>query len=82
MVYVELFEVGCEVKVGEVVVVVELVKIVSDIYVLVSGMIIVVNDELSGSFEKVNESFYEGGWLFKFDVIEEGDLLDVVVYEV
>lgn len=45
-------------------------------------MIIVVNDELSGSFEKVNESFYEGGWLFKFDVIEEGDLLDVVVYEV
>ena len=81
VVYVELPEVGREVKAGEAVAVVESVKTASDIYAPASGTITAVNDELSGSPEKVNESPYEGGWLFKLDVTEEGDLLDAAAYE-
>ena len=81
VVYVELPEVGREVKAGEAVAVVESVKTASDIYAPASGTITAVNDDLSGSPEKVNESPYEGGWLFKLDVTEEGDLLDAAAYE-
>lgn len=81
VVYVELPEVGREVRAGEAVAVVESVKTASDIYAPASGTITAVNDELSGSPEKVNESPYEGGWLFKLNVTEEGDLLDAAAYE-
>lgn len=81
VVYVELPEVGREVKAGEAVAVVESVKTASDIYAPASGKIIAVNEELSGNPEKVNESPYEGGWLFQMEVTEEGDLLDAAAYE-
>lgn len=81
VVYVELPEVGREVKAGEAVAVVESVKTASDIYAPASGTITAVNDELSGSPEKVNESPYEGGWLFQIEVTEEGELLDAAGYE-
>ena len=81
VVYVELPEVGREVTAGEAVAVVESVKTASDIYAPASGKIVAVNDELSGSPEKVNESPYEGGWLFQIEVTEEGELLDAAGYE-
>lgn len=81
VVYVELPEVGREVKAGEAVAVVESVKTASDIYAPASGKIIAVNEDLSGSPEKVNESPYEGGWLFQLEVTEEGELLDAAAYE-
>ncbi|WP_291426860.1 glycine cleavage system protein GcvH [Deinococcus sp.] len=81
VVYVELPEVGREVKAGEAVAVVESVKTASDIYAPASGTIIAVNEELSGNPEKVNESPYKGGWLFQMEVTEEGDLLDAAAYE-
>lgn len=81
VVYVELPEVGREVKAGEAVAVVESVKTASDIYAPASGKIIAVNEDLSGSPEKVNESPYEGGWLFQLEVTEEGDLLDAAAYD-
>lgn len=81
VVYVELPEVGREVTAGEAVAVVESVKTASDIYAPASGKIVAVNDELSGSPEKVNESPYEGGWLFQIEVTEEGELLDAAAYE-
>lgn len=81
VVYVELPEVGREVTAGEAVAVVESVKTASDIYAPASGKIVAVNEDLSGSPEKVNESPYEGGWLFQIEVSEEGDLLDAAAYE-
>lgn len=81
VVYVELPEVGREVKVGEAVAVVESVKTASDIYAPASGKIVAVNEELSGSPELVNSAPYEGGWLFQIEVTEEGDLLDAAAYE-
>lgn len=80
VVYVELPEVGREVKAGETVAVVESVKTASDIYAPASGTITAVNDALSGTPELVNSGPYEGGWLFKMDVTEEGDLMDAGAY--
>ena len=82
VVYVELPEVGREVSAGEAVAVVESVKTASDIYAPASGKIVAVNDDLSGSPEKVNESPYEGGWLFQIEVSEDNsDLMDAAAYE-
>ncbi|GGL96470.1 glycine cleavage system protein GcvH [Deinococcus aerophilus] len=80
VVYVELPEVGREVKAGETVAVVESVKTASDIYAPASGTITAVNDELGGNPELVNSGPYEGGWLFRMDVTEEGDLMDAAAY--
>lgn len=83
VVFVELPEVGREVKRGEAVAVVESVKAASDIYAPVDGRISAVNDALSDSPETVNSEPYEGGWLFK---IEAGDpsqldnLMDAAAY--
>lgn len=85
MVFVDLLEVGVMVSVGDDCVVVELVKAVLDIYVLVSGEIVVVNDVLSDFLELVNSELYVGGWIFKIKVSDESELellLDVIVYEV
>ncbi|GHF95676.1 glycine cleavage system H protein [Deinococcus piscis] len=82
VVYVELPEVGREVTAGEAVAVVESVKTASDIYAPASGKIVAVNEDLEGSPEKVNESPFEGGWLFQIEVSEEGEgLMDAAAYE-
>ena len=82
VVYVELPEEGRVVTAGETVAVVESVKTASDIYAPASGTVTAVNEDLSGNPEKVNESPYEGGWLFKLDVTEESaELLDAAAYE-
>lgn len=82
VVYVELPEVGRSVTIGEAVAVVESVKTASDIYAPASGTIVAVNEELDGNFELVNQSPFEGGWLFRIEVTEEsGDLMDAAAYE-
>lgn len=81
VVYVELPEVGRVVAAGENIAVVESVKTASDIYSPASGTVTAVNEDLSGSPELVNSSPYDGGWLFKLDVTEEGDLMDAATYE-
>lgn len=80
VVYVELPEVGREVEAGESIAVVESVKTASDIYSPAAGKIVAVNEELEGSPELVNSAPFEGGWLFKLEVTEEGDLLDAEAY--
>lgn len=81
VVYVELPEVGREVTAGDTVAVVESVKTASDIYAPASGTITEVNSVLSGSPEKINESPYENGWLFRMTVTSLGDTLSAGEYE-
>lgn len=82
VVYVELPELGREVSIGEAVAVVESVKTASDIYSPASGVIVEVNEALGDSPEQVNESPYEGGWLFKVRFIDlSDDLVDAQEYE-
>ncbi len=83
MVFVELPEVGTEVSAGEECAVVESVKAASDIYSPLSGEITTVNDAVTDAPEIVNQSPYEGGWLFELKpsvAAEVDDLLDADAY--
>ncbi len=63
VVYVELPEVGDEVKKGETFGVVESTKAVSDLFAPVSGKVVEVNGPLVDAPETVNEDPYEEGWM-------------------
>jgi glycine cleavage system H protein len=65
VVFVETPEVGSTVSVGEEAGVVESVKAASDIYSLVSGEVVAVNELLQESPETVNTSPYDEGWFFR-----------------
>ncbi len=64
VVYVELPEVGQQLKAGQQAGVVESVKAASDIYAPVSGVVIAVNEQLADSPEQVNNEPY-GSWFFR-----------------
>ena len=74
IVFVELPEVGAEVKADEPFGSVESVKTVSELYAPVSGKVVEVNEDLSDSPEFVNESPYEKAWMI---VIEPSDSSEV-----
>jgi len=74
IVFVELPEVGAEVKADEPFGSVESVKTVSELYAPVSGKVVEVNEDLSDSPEFVNESPYEKAWMI---VIEPSDASEV-----
>lgn len=83
VVYVETPEVGSRVSIGEEAGVVESVKAASDIYTLVSGEVIAVNDLLQDSPETVNNSPYDEGWFFRVkpdDLSELEDAMDAAEY--
>lgn len=83
VVYVELPEVGSAVTAGAEAGVVESVKAASDIFCLVSGEVIAINEELEDTPETVNESPYDEGWFFKVkpsDLNELDNALDVDGY--
>ena len=84
IVFVELPEVGKEVKKGDELCVVESVKSVSEIYAPVSGKIIGVNKELEDGPETINSSPYEEGWLVEMELknkSEVDNLLDADSYK-
>lgn len=74
VVFVDLPDVDDEVTAGENFSLVESVKAASDIYAPISGVIIEINEELEDSPELVNEEPYEGGWIAKIKLSDEGDL--------
>lgn len=65
IVFVDLPDVGRAVQAGESVCVLESVKSVADVYAPVAGEVAEVNEALQDQPEKVNESPYEDGWLFR-----------------
>ena len=78
LVYVELPKVGASVARGASCAVVESTKAASDVYAPLSGDVVAANGELGAHPERVNESPYEKGWLFKLKVknaAELGELL-------
>ncbi|MGH1542497.1 MAG: glycine cleavage system protein GcvH [Arenicella sp.] len=84
VVYVELPQVGSEVEAGQECCAVESVKAASDIYAPMSGEIVEVNDALEDEPELLNQSPYEGGWMFRIKVTDSSqidDLMDASAYE-
>jgi glycine cleavage system H protein len=83
VVYIELPEVGSQVTAHEEAGVVESVKAASDIFSLVSGEVVEVNEILSDEPELVNESPYADGWFYRVrpdDVTELDDSMDAEAY--
>ena len=83
IVFVELPEVGIEVKAGQQVAVVESVKAVSDVYAPVSGRITEVNKLLEDKPELLNSDPYGEGWIYKIDIkdkYELDELMDAAAY--
>ena len=76
-------EVGARVAVGEEAGVVESVKAASDIYTLVSGEVVAVNEALQDAPETVNSSPYDEGWFFRVkpdDLSELDEAMDASEY--
>ncbi|MBP2018422.1 glycine cleavage system H protein [Symbiobacterium terraclitae] len=84
VVFVELPEVGRELKQNEQFGVVESVKTVSDLYIPVSGKVVEVNTKLEGSPELINQDPYGEGWILKIEIANPAELdslLDAAGYE-
>lgn len=83
LVFVETPEAGTEAIAGEACATVESVKAASDVYAPVSGEIAEANEELADAPEKVNESPFDHGWLFRIrpsDASEIDALMDAEEY--
>ena len=77
VVYVDIPEIGTEVKAGEPFGEVESTKSVSDVYAPVTGTVTARNDALSDAPELVNRDPYGEGWMIVIDTTDpsEGDRL-------
>lgn len=83
VVFVELPEVGTEVKKGEPFGTVESVKAASDLNAPVTGTVTEVNDAVRDNPELINSDPYERGWLIKVKVSDpdsRNDLMDSAAY--
>ncbi len=83
IVFLELPEVGRQVKAKEECAVVESVKAASDIYAPIAGEVVAVNQAAADAPEKVNSDAY-GSWLFKLKPANAADvngLLDAAAYQ-
>ncbi len=73
IVFLEVPDVGSELKTGNTFGVVESIKSVSDLYSPVTGEVIAKNSDLEGSPEKINSDAY-GSWLIKVKVKNTAEL--------
>ncbi len=83
IVYVELPEIGRQVKVGETIGTIESVKAVSEVYAPVSGTVSEVNAALGDAPETVNKDPHGAGWICKVKLQNSKELdalLDSVAY--
>jgi len=84
VVFVELPQVGKQVKVGESFAVVESVKAASDVYAPVAGEVVAVNDALTSEPETVNAEPEAAGWFAKMRLADPAavdQLMDRAAYE-
>ena len=81
IVFVELPQVGDELKKDEPFGSVESVKTVSELYAPISGKVIEVNTELEDSPEHVNESPYEQAWMVVIESPKEEEISGLMTAE-
>ena len=83
--FVELPDVGKEVKQKGELAVVESSKAASDVYSPVAGKVIEVNTALQSKPEIVNDDCYGAGWICKIQITDNGatqNLIDATQYEI
>lgn len=74
LVYVELPEVGREIKKGEDFAVVESVKTAAEVYSPVDGKVIEANDNMADDMELITQSVGEQGWIAKIKMSDPSQL--------
>lgn len=74
IVYVELPEVGKELKKGDELCVLESVKSVSEVHSPVSGKIVDVNKMLGDSPDRINKSPYNDGWIAVLEMKDKTEI--------
>jgi glycine cleavage system H protein len=74
IVYVELPQVGKQVKKGQVAAVLESTKAAADVYAPVSGKITGVNVELTEEPELINSAPESEGWIFQMELSNPSEL--------
>lgn len=74
IVFLELPEVGIEVKQMEAFGTIEAVKAVSDLYSPVSGEIIEINSSLEDEPDQINGDPYGNGWMVKIQMTDDSEL--------
>ncbi len=81
LVFIELPEVGRQVKAEEPFCEVESVKAVSDLYAPVSGEVVAVNDTLPDALETLKEDPYGAGWIAKIRITDDAGLTHLMDYK-
>jgi len=81
IVFVELPEVGAELKANEPFGSVESVKTVSELYAPISSKIIAINEELNDNPEFVNESPYEKAWMVVIEPADKSEIENLMTAE-
>ncbi len=80
LVYIQLPEVGHQVRRGEAFGEVESVKAVSDLYSPVDGEVLEVNQQLSEDLDPLSQDPYGAGWIIKVQVSDPGQVEDLMDY--
>ncbi|MGB5755825.1 MAG: glycine cleavage system protein GcvH [Acidimicrobiales bacterium] len=78
VVFVELPEVGAQVKLGDSISEVESTKSVSDIYAPVTGVVVEINNDLVDEPERLNSDPYGEGWIFVIELSDESELASLM----
>ncbi len=74
LVYVELPQVGARLTRGANCAVVESTKAAAEVYAPITGEVLATNADLGTHPERVNQSPYGEGWLFKLKIAERAEL--------
>ena len=75
IVFVELPQIGKTVTAGQVVTVVESVKVAADIYSPLNGKITAINKNLEATPGLINTDPYGEGWIFEIETSDKGESL-------
>ena len=81
VVFVELPEVGEEIRQGQPFGVIESVKAVNDLYAPMSGEVVEVNSDLEDTPELVNEDPFGKGWIAKIKADDRGEVDSLMTYD-
>jgi glycine cleavage system H protein len=80
IVFVEVPDVGSDLKLGSTFGVVESIKSVSDLYSPITGEVIAKNSDIEGSPEKINQDAY-GSWLIKVKIKDNSEINQLMTAE-
>jgi glycine cleavage system H protein len=80
LVFIQLPQVGRQIKPGESFCEIESVKAVSDIYAPVGGEVIAVNTPLADKLETLSDDAYGAGWIAKIKISDDAPLSALMDY--